>query len=232
MRKLKATNTIALYSLSALFLLGSTLLSARDSNSAFSGSEVNDTTRNELLQKVVEAPIYPGQNRVMEKNEVTSAINKISGEALQKTNIGSAELYGFDMRLEYNLWRSFTVYGSAAYVYGQDTYINEPLPLVPPLNGRVGISGPVSRLFRFELAATLFATQPRTADWEIETPGYTLWDAYLSSKSISFGSLNGKLFLGVENILDRAYRNHLSTNRGAITAEPGRNVSVRLQLGI
>lgn len=153
-------------------------------------------------------------------------------EALQKTNIGSAELYGFDMRLEYNPWRSFTVYGSAAYVYGQDTYINDPLPLVPPLNGRLGISGPVSRFFRFELAATLFATQSRTADWEIETPGYTLLDAYLSSKSVSLGSLNGKLFLGIENILDRAYRNHLSTNRGAITAEPGRNVSVRLQLGI
>ncbi len=153
-------------------------------------------------------------------------------DALKKTNIGSAELYGIDFRVEYNPWSSLKVYGSAAYVHGQDSYINEPLPLVPPLNGRLGLSGPLSRYFRIELAATLFAGQVRTAEWEMETPGYALFDAYLTSKSVSMGSMNGQLFLGVENMFDRSYRNHLSTNRGAISAEPGRNLSVRLQLGI
>jgi outer membrane receptor protein involved in Fe transport len=32
----------------------------------------------------------------------------------------------------------------------------------------------------------------------------------------------------VENIFDKAYRNHLSTTRGSITIEPGRNIFLKL----
>ena len=39
-----------------------------------------------------------------------------------------------------------------------------------------------------------------------------------------------QLFTGVENIFDRAYRNHLSTNRGLIALEPGRNIFAKIKL--
>jgi outer membrane receptor protein involved in Fe transport len=36
--------------------------------------------------------------------------------------------------------------------------------------------------------------------------------------------------IGVENILDKEYRNHLSTNRGSIITEPGRNIFIRANI--
>jgi len=152
--------------------------------------------------------------------------------ALQKTNIGSAVLYGFDLSGDVKLSRLLNISASAAYVYGQDSFKNEPLPLVPPLNGRVSLHGALNRFFTYELAAALFYTQNRTAGWEIETPGYVRFDAYLTSKPFFLGGIQNQFFFGVENVADRAYRDHLSTNRGFITVEPGRNFSIRWRLGI
>lgn len=153
-------------------------------------------------------------------------------DAFVKTNIGSAELYGFDVRIDCNLFKTHKIFATTAYVYGQDNYENEPLPLVPPLNGRLGLSGSLFKLFTYEVVALIFGKQERIASWEIETPGYTSFDIYLTSKSFFLGSLRNSLYVNVENIFDRAYRNHLSTNRGFITSEPGRNISFRWQIGI
>jgi outer membrane receptor protein involved in Fe transport len=38
------------------------------------------------------------------------------------------------------------------------------------------------------------------------------------------------MFGGVENILNKAYREYLSTNRGIIKDEPGRNFFLKLQV--
>ena len=167
---------------------------------------------NQINNMVVEVPTtYEGRN------------------AFMKTNIGSVELYGADLHFEFNLNSTLSVYSTAAYTYGQDTYAEEALPLVPPLNGRLGVRFTHS-LFSLDLISTLFAEQDRTASWELTTPGYTLFDAYVTSRSFALGQIQAMVFLGVENILDRDYRNHLSTNRGSIMVEPGRNVSIRFQL--
>ena len=86
MKKLKVNKYIALYGLSTLFLLGSSVLNAQNSDMETSGEEAQDTIKSELLLKQTEEPFFLGQDRVMKKNEVTSAINKVSGEELEKTN--------------------------------------------------------------------------------------------------------------------------------------------------
>lgn len=170
-------------------------------------------------------------------NQIKNMVTETPGvyedrAALLKTNIGSAELYGLDLGLTIRLYKSLSFFGNAAYVHGTDTYLDEPLPLIPPLNGRVGIRGAMSRFLEFECAARLVGTQERVAEWEMDTSGYSVFDFYLNSRSFKLGSLNSQIFLGIENIFDRAYRDHLSTNRGSITVEPGRNISIRWRLGI
>lgn len=152
--------------------------------------------------------------------------------ALKKTNVGQAELYGFDFRADYRFLGSYALHVSGAYVHGQDIYENQPLPLIPPLNGRFSMTGPLTPFFSFECAATLYNEQNRIADWEMKTPGYTYFDFYLTSSSFQLGQVKNRFFISVENIFDTAYRNHLSTNRGEVTVEPGRNFSLCWQLSI
>ncbi|MDZ7346063.1 MAG: TonB-dependent receptor, partial [candidate division KSB1 bacterium] len=167
---------------------------------------------NRIQDMVVEAPaIYEGR------------------QALKKTNVGSAELYGFDFQMNAPLTRSLRATAGAAYVHGQDTYLDEPLPLIPPASARAGLEAALGRLATVELVATVYGDQKRIASWERGTPGSAVFDLYVSSMPIRFGGLRSRLFVSVENLLDRAYRNHLATNRGSITVEPGRNIILRLQ---
>jgi outer membrane receptor protein involved in Fe transport len=52
----------------------------------------------------------------------------------------------------------------------------------------------------------------------------------LNSDTFNSSGLDLKISAGMENILNKNYRNHLSTARGSITAEPGRNIYLKLTL--
>jgi len=52
----------------------------------------------------------------------------------------------------------------------------------------------------------------------------------MGSKKIKLGKTGLQLFAGIDNITDATYTNHLSTNRGAISVEPGRNFFMRMNL--
>ena len=151
--------------------------------------------------------------------------------ALITSNVGKAVLYGSDFGAQYNIAKYLHVYANAGYVHGQDTYNDVPLPLIAPFNGKLGISGNLFRYLNYDMSVTYFAKQDRIADWEYETPDYAYIDLYLSTTSLKFLSFNSRFILGVENLTDRAYRNHLSTNRGIVTIEPGRNIKLRWSIG-
>jgi outer membrane receptor protein involved in Fe transport len=53
---------------------------------------------------------------------------------------------------------------------------------------------------------------------------------FANTQPIDLSLAKVELFAGVENILDKAYRNHLATNRGLIRLEPGRNFFVKAKL--
>ncbi len=150
--------------------------------------------------------------------------------ALIKTNIGKARLYGFDLGFEGNLYNGFVVYGNAAFVRGEDTGNNSDLPQIPPFNGMLGVRLPVMDYLNVDLSASFFADQKKTAAGEIATPGYAYFDLLLSSQKIDVGAVSFRLFAGAENLTNRSYRNHLSTNRGFILSEPGRNIFARINI--
>jgi hemoglobin/transferrin/lactoferrin receptor protein len=145
-------------------------------------------------------------------------------------NIDKAMLYGFDLQFDYNFWSNIVLYGSASYVRGIDTKNNADLPLIPPLNGRAGIRYNLPGVAGIDFSAVLFADQNKVAQGETTTPGYAVYDMSVHSAQLNLNVANLQFFAGIENIFDRAYRYHLSTNRGQVQLEPGRNFYVKMNV--
>jgi hemoglobin/transferrin/lactoferrin receptor protein len=150
--------------------------------------------------------------------------------ALINSNVDKSRLYGFDMKLEYKLFENAVLHGMIAYVRGEEIKNNANLPLIPPLNGRVGFKYHVPDLLTLDLTSVMYDKQDKVAEGETATDGYTLFDLSVYSEPISFNGGNMKFIGGVENIFDKAYQNHLSTNRGVIDYQPGRNFFVKMQI--
>jgi len=151
--------------------------------------------------------------------------------ALVNMNVSKAFLYGFDFGFQYNFYSGFVLSGTGAYVRARDTEAGADLPQIPPLNGRLGIRYTSNKIGSVELTLAGAAGQDKIAEGEKETDGYTRLDLALNSASINLRNTRLQLFAGIENLTDRSYTNHLSTNRGSISVEPGRNVYVRMTLG-
>ncbi len=150
--------------------------------------------------------------------------------ALVNANVSKAVLYGFDFGLQYNFHSNFVLFASGAYVRGKDTEANANLPQIPPLNGRLGIRYTLPGIGSAEVVATGAARQDKVAEGEKETGGYVRYDLSVSSENIQLSKTKIQIFAGIDNITDRSYTNHLATNRGSISVEPGRNIYLRLKL--
>jgi hemoglobin/transferrin/lactoferrin receptor protein len=148
-----------------------------------------------------------------------------------KTNIGEARLYGFDFLINYNLYSDWLAYFTASFVKGDDISEDTNLPQIPPLNGTLGLKLSIVKNLSADFSTAIFAPQNDVSTGEISTPGYAVFNASLNFKNINFSSVRMQFFAGVENIFDKAYRNHLSTTRGGIKWEPGRNFYIRLVTG-
>jgi len=150
--------------------------------------------------------------------------------ALINANVSKALLYGFDFGMQYNVWSNLVVYASGAYVRGRDTEKDADLPLIPPLNGRLGMRYTLPGIASAEFTAIAFSKQDKLAEGEMETDGYARFDLAMSSAPLRIGPASLRIYAGIENLTDKAYTNHLSTNRGSISIEPGRNFYLRLSL--
>ncbi|HDP55495.1 MAG TPA: TonB-dependent receptor, partial [Bacteroidetes bacterium] len=148
--------------------------------------------------------------------------------ALVNANVRKAMLYGFDFGFEYNVYSNFVMLGSAAYVVGVDTDKDENLPLIPPFNGRLGLRYSNVKLGSAQFSAIGASQQTLVAEGELETEGYFRFDFALTSPNFKVGQSKVQVFAGIDNIANKAYTNHLATNRGSISVEPGRNFYARL----
>lgn len=150
--------------------------------------------------------------------------------ALIYDNVSKALLYGADFGMQYNVWPNVVVVASGSYVRGKDTETVSDLPRIPPLNGRLGLRYTLTKFGSAELTMVNAARQEKIAAGEKATDGYTRFDLALSSARIHLGETRLQLFAGVDNLTDQSYTNHLATNRGGISVEPGRNIYLRLNL--
>ncbi|MDD2549152.1 MAG: TonB-dependent receptor [Bacteroidales bacterium] len=150
--------------------------------------------------------------------------------ALVNANVSSAMLYGSDIKFQYKAAKGFVIFGSGAYVRGKDTEAEENLPQIPPLRGRFGLRYNFNRIGTVEASILGTTKQDKIAGGETATDGYHRIDLRVSSTKFNLGFSNVQLFAGVDNLTNVSYTNHLATNRGAISIEPGRNIYLRASI--
>lgn len=148
-----------------------------------------------------------------------------------KTNIGEARLYGFDLLVSYNFYKDWLIYSTASFVKGDDLSEDTNLPQIPPLNGTLGLKMSLINNIETELSSTIYAAQNDIAIGEIASPDYAIFNFSVNVKNIEFTPARLQLFAGVDNIFNKSYRSHLSTTRGGMTIESGRNFYIKLVMG-
>jgi outer membrane receptor protein involved in Fe transport len=149
-----------------------------------------------------------------------------------KSNVGKAQLFGFDLNTEINFYDDLVLYGAAAYVRGKDLTGKANLPEIPPLNFRFGLRFPLTSYVNCNLLAFIYTDQNKVSQGEFATPGYAYYNIYLSTRTLRMNNISGKFTFAVENIFDKAYRNHLSTIRGIYNLEPGRNIKLQWMMNL
>ncbi len=164
-------------------------------------------------------------------NQVVEVPGTYEGrQALIKQNVGSSRIAGFDAGFEFALLKTLAFTGGASYANGEDTESGNPLPQIAPLNFRFGIKYLLPFDVKLTLNSVAYTAQYRTAPGEISTPGYAVFDAYAYYTWAVNQSVSLMVSAGAENLLDKNYRYHLSTSRGTVTSEPGRNIFLNLSL--
>ncbi|MFH0887957.1 MAG: TonB-dependent receptor [Planctomycetota bacterium] len=151
---------------------------------------------------------------------------------VQKANVGDGNIYGFELKVNYLLNNTWSVFGGGSSQRGQvDTYISAgvkercPMSKIPPAMAILGIRRTdVSGKWWAELETKMANNQNRLSPLDKldtqrippdGTPGYTIYNI---RGGINI-SKNFKASLGIENISNRDYRIHGSGNN-----ELGRNV--------
>jgi|GEM_PF-50005 len=154
--------------------------------------------------------------------------------ALIKNNSGKSRIYGFDMYFSYSpsSFIDLLFYTTISYTRGKDTENNLDLPQIPPLNSRVGLKTVIpvfENLFSIDFSTVLYARQDKIYKGETETPGYVIFNTYINTKPVFIYRKSKYIifYLGVENIFNKSYKNHLSSNRGNMYIEPGRNFFIK-----
>ncbi len=150
--------------------------------------------------------------------------------ALKKENVGSSRIAGFDADFEYNFVSNITLLGGASYINGVNTESDTPLPQIAPFNGRLGINYYTPLGVKLSLSSIAYSAQNKVATGEITTPGYAVFHLYANYNWLFSEISSLGISAGIENIFDKNYRSHLSTARGSVTSEPGRNVFINLSL--
>ena len=132
-----------------------------------------------------------------------------------------AVLTGFESLFGWSMPAGFRLEAVASYVHGTIRATNEPLPFMPPLQGRLAIGySPVD--WFVEAEARMAGSQARTGRFEQPTDGYAVLGLSGGMRLTLAGRLH-VVTLHVENLGDTEYRRHLSRVK-EIMPEAGRGL--------
>ncbi|RKU14683.1 hypothetical protein C6503_14750 [Candidatus Poribacteria bacterium] len=134
---------------------------------------------------------------------------------------------GAEIQLDGEVFPDFRLQLNVSYVDGTVKASGKPLERIPPFNGKVAFSY-APWPFRFHVTSRFSGSQTRLGQFEEPTDGYLVHDvgAYLS---LWWKELENTLVFEIQNLLDTAYREHLSLIK-AVMPEPGRNVKLLYKL--
>ncbi len=148
---------------------------------------------------------------------------------------GEAHFYGAELDASLSPTPAWTARVSGSWLRGEDTALDEPAFGVSPPSATLGLRWtPSVSLHRvsnpyLDVSTDLVAEQSRVARsrGETATDGYTTVDVKAGTRVAQ----RVKLEMGVENLLDASYTNHLNAKNpfsGAQLPEPGRVITTNL----
>ena len=147
---------------------------------------------------------------------------KVTATITRTDNIGEARIWGVENSLEFDVGKGFSTFATYDYLKGDNLVDNTPLASIPPDTLVLGLRyvEPEDR-FWTAFSGRIVDKQHRVPRGTDTTGGYAVWDIKMG---LSIPWVKGaKLTLGVENIFNKSYREHLSALRA-----PGRNIIVGL----
>jgi iron complex outermembrane receptor protein len=157
---------------------------------------------------------------------------KTAGAAGVKRYVNvAARLMGFELEGRLNLTDEVSLKGNLAYTEGENRDSDTYLPQIPPLEGNLAVRYDYgAKGIWGEISARFVAEQDKVAaDFEeTETAGFSTLGIALGANPVD----DCYLIVGVDNILDKKYSEHLngvdaSTGEGLL--EPGRNIFAKMK---
>jgi iron complex outermembrane receptor protein len=139
----------------------------------------------------------------------------------------SAVLQGAEVAAETGIAAPFLLGISASALRGTLRSTGSPLPMMPPLSGKIDVRYSTSQ-WNAGVVARLAADQKQVDQFEQPTAGYAVVDL-TAQYQISSRSMFHTFIVSVENVFNREYRMHLSRVK-SVMPEPGRNVKLLYKL--
>jgi outer membrane receptor protein involved in Fe transport len=163
--------------------------------------------------------------------QLTNLVSDVSGifegnPVFIKQNITNARIYGWEVSGDHALTKQYALSVTASYVRGEDWSNHKNLPAISPLHGSVTLTALYEHIGTVSAASSFSTSQQRIASGESATASYVISDIDFVSIPLLIDKVAIVIRGGVNNIFHQRYRNHLSTIRGAINLEPGRNFFV------
>jgi outer membrane receptor protein involved in Fe transport len=123
------------------------------------------------------------------------------------------------------------LFANASYTHARDVDANTALPQIPPLSGFASLNYQSKNQIGASFSALWAAAQNEIATGETATAGHIIYNIDVHSGDIVLNNSKLELFAGVDNLLNAAYLDHLSTTRGILKLEPGRNIYLKVKWG-
>lgn len=159
----------------------------------------------------------------------TGKINYQTFLPVYSTQGVGATILGAEFQSEIKLSHAFTFLLKASFTQGRMVGGGN-LPQIPPAKLFLEASYKLFEKSTLEVSAEMAASQEETDTFETPTEGYISING-IYHQSFVLGNLTGLLSIGVDNILDTEYKNHLSRVK-SIMPETGRNLRTILKVYI
>jgi iron complex outermembrane receptor protein len=146
---------------------------------------------------------------------------------IYKTYGIEAVLYGFDGSLNWNFYDNLFLSHSISFTKGIFREDSKPLPQIPPLKGITGIQYKAEDL-SVGLNCEWALRQNDVDIFEQPTSGYIIFNSF-AQYLFYINDLVNSISLGIDNIFNRSYRNHLSRIK-SVLPEAGFNIRLVYKL--
>jgi len=140
----------------------------------------------------------------------------------QAVNVTKARIWGVEAEVGWRPRDFLYLYSNYTYTRGDDRTTNTPLASISPQRGVVGLRyTDLRHRFWLEWTARIVDDQNRVPAGVPRTPGYAVFDVRGSWQVLD----KLRVSVAIENLLDRAYREHLTQS---VFDAPGINLATRL----